>query len=153
MRDKFLEIKNYIDEIGFYDSQENFEYEHYPYLKNILDDFTAKQHEAFVEEVFEWPDHQLEFVASFLDFTDYDLKGKYESYYVFCECFSKINDVQYLEYLFGNLEVYLTQRRFLEDHLSLSIQYIINNLYLLINNSKDQRRINSCLRIIKDLES
>lgn len=138
MKDHFSEIKNYIDEIGLYDSQENFEYDHYPYLKNILDGFTAKQHEAFVEEVFEWPDHQLEFVARFLDFTDYDLKGKYESYYVFCECFSKINNLQYLEHLSMNLEIYSTQRKFFKSNLSLSVQDIINNLYLLINNVKDQ---------------
>ncbi len=152
MKDQFSEIKNYIDEIDFYDSQENFEYEHYPYLKSILDGFTAKQHDAFVEEVFEWPD-QLDFVASFLDFTDYDLKGKYESYYVFCECFSKINNVQYLEHLSVNLEIYLLQRKFFEDNLSLSVQDIINNLYLLINNLKDQSIIDSRLKIIKDLES
>lgn len=151
MNDQFLEIRDYIDNISSYDSSENFEYDHFPYLKNILDHFTAKQHDDFIEEVFKWEDHQLCFVADFLDFTEYKLKGKYESSYVFCECFSKINNVEYLRYIYFNLEVYLMQRKFFNDDLILSVDDIVNNLYLLINHLRDENSIDFCLKMIDNL--
>jgi len=151
MDNQFLEIRNYVDNIEYYDSSENFEYDHYPYLKNILENFTPKQHDDFVEEVFKWEDHQLCFLANFLDFTGYDLKGKYESSYVFCECFSKINNVEYLTCIYVNLEVYLMQRKFFKNDLVLSLDDIVNNLYLLINHLRDERSIDFCLKIIENL--
>lgn len=152
MNDQFLEIKTYIDNISSYDSSENFEYDHFPYLKNILDHFTAKQQDDFIEEVFKWEDHQLYFFADFLDFTQFILKGKYDLSYVFCECFSKINNVEYLRYIYINLEMYLMQRKFFKDDLILSVDDIVNNLYLLINHLRDENSIDFCLKMIENLK-
>ncbi|WP_336730779.1 hypothetical protein [Chryseobacterium sp. VD8] len=152
MNDQLLEIKTYIDNISSCDSSESFEYDHFPYLKNILDHFTAKQHDDFIEEVFKWEDHQLYFVADFLDFTQFILKGKYDSSYVFCECFSKINNVEYLRYIYINLEMYLMQRKFFNDDLILSVDDIVNNLYLLINHLRDENSIDFCLKMIENLK-
>ncbi|GAA5100305.1 hypothetical protein GCM10023210_38690 [Chryseobacterium ginsengisoli] len=151
MNDQFLEIKTYIDNISSNDSSENFEYDHYPFLKNILESLTPKQHDDFVKEVFKWADYQLCFIADFLDSTDYELEGKYQSSYVFCECFSKINDVEYLRYIYINLEVYLMQRKFFKNDLILSIDDIINNLYLLVNHLRDENSIDFCLKMIENL--
>ncbi|PVV59775.1 hypothetical protein [Chryseobacterium sp. HMWF035] len=152
MNDQFLEIKTYIDNISSYDSSESFEYDHFPYLKNILDHFTAKQQDDFIEEVFKWEDHQLYFFADFLDFTQFILKGKYNSSYVFCECFSKINNVEYLRYIYINLEMYLMRRKFFNDDLILSVDDIVNNLYLLINHLRDENSIDFCLKMIENLK-
>ena len=126
MKEEFLEIRNYINNISYYDSSENTKYDHYPYLKSVLENFTPKQQDDFVEEVFTWDDHELHFVADCLNFTDYELKGKFESSYVFCECFAKIDDEEYLEYLYQDLEIHLMQRKFFKNDLSLHLQDIIN---------------------------
>lgn len=152
MKEQFLEIRNYINNISYYDSSENREYDHYPYLIGVLENFTPKQQDNFVEEVFTWYDHELDFVADCLNFTDYELKGRYESSYVFCKCFAKIDNVEYLEYLYQDLELHLMQRKFFKNHLSLPIQDIINNLYLLINHLRDENSIDFCLKMIEDLK-
>lgn len=151
MNDQFLEIKNYIDSISSNDSSENFEYDHFPYFKNILDHFTAKQHDDFIEEVFKWSDFQMYIVSRFLHSSDFILPGKYDSHYVFCECFSKIDNVEYLKYLYDDLELHLMQRKFFDSDLILSNDDIIDNLYLLINHLRDERSIDHYLRIIDDL--
>lgn len=152
MKDQFLEIKNYIDNISSNDSSENFEYEHYPYLKNILENLTPKQHDDFVEEVFKSADFQMYIVSRLLHSNDFILQGKYNSDYVFCECFSKINDVEYLQYLYDDLELHLMQRKFFKNDLILSHDEIVNNLYLLINYLRDENSIDFCLRMIKNLK-
>ncbi len=152
MDNQFLEIRNYVDNIGYYDSSENFEYDHYPYLKTILENFTPKQQDDFVEEVFTWDDHELHFVADCLNFTDYELLGKYESSYVFCECFAKIDNAEYLEYLYHDLAIQVMQRKFFNNGLILSIDDIINNLYLLMNHLRDESSIDYCLKIIDELK-
>lgn len=151
MKEQFLEIRTYINNISYYSSSENHEYDHYPYLKGVLENFTPKQQDDFVEEVFTWYDHELHFVADCLNFTDYELKGRYESSYVFCECFAKIDDVEYLRYLYHDLELHLMQRKFFKNDLSLPLQDVINNLYLLINHLKDINSIEFCIKIIENL--
>lgn len=152
MDSQFLEIKNYINEISLDQPQEYNEYDHFPFILKFLDTLTPKQHDDFVEEVFTWGNHELHFVADFLDFTSYDLQGKYESAYVFCECFAKIDDVKYLEYLYNNLAIYLMHRKFFDKGLTVSIDDVINNLYLLINHLKDQNSIDFCLKIVENLD-
>lgn len=152
MDNQFLEIKNYIDNISSNDSSEDFEYGHFPYFQNILDYFTAKQHDDFIKEVFKWSDFQLYIVSRFLNSTNYILQGKYSSDYVFCMCFSKIDDVKYLEYLYFDLELSLMQRKFFVGDLILPNDDIINNLYLLINHLRDENNIDFCLRMIKNLK-
>jgi len=44
------------------------------------------------------------------------------------------------------------QRKFLKDDLILSLEDIVNNLYLLINHLKDENSINFCLKIIENLD-
>lgn len=149
MKDELLQIKNYIDEIG---ASRNFEYDFCPFLQNILDTFTAKQQDEFIKEVFKSEEPYLYFIAGFLDFTHYNLKGKYEYSYVFCECFSKIDTVDYLAYLYNSLELHLMRRKFLKDDLILSLEDIVNNLYLLINHLKDENSINFCLKIIENID-
>ncbi len=75
MKDKFTQIKNYIHEIG---ASRSFEYDFCPFLQNILDTFTAKQQDEFIKEVFKSEEPYLYFIAGFLDFTHYNLKGKYD---------------------------------------------------------------------------
>lgn len=149
MKDELSRIKNYIDEIG---ASRSFEYDFCPFLQNILDTFTAKQQDEFVKEVFKSEEPYLYFIAGFLDFTHYNLKGKYEYSYVFCECFSKIDTVDYLVYLYNSLELHLMRRKFLKNDLILSLEDIVNNLYLLINHLKDENSINFCLKIIENLD-
>ncbi|WP_139422000.1 hypothetical protein [Chryseobacterium mulctrae] len=153
MKDEFLEIRTYINNISYYDSSENREYDHYPYLKGVLENFTAKQQDDFINAIFTWYDHELYFVADCLNFTDYILKGRYESSYVFCECFAKIDNVKYLEYLYQDLELHLMHRKFFKNDLSLSLQDIINNLYLLINYLRDENSIDFCLKIIENIDN
>ncbi|GEN76851.1 hypothetical protein [Chryseobacterium hagamense] len=153
MKDEILQIKNYIDEIDVHGSSENFEYDFCPFLQNILDNYTAKQHDDFVKEIFNSEDQHLYFIARFLDFTDYDMKGKYESSYVFCECFSKINGVEYLKCLYINLELHLMQKKCFKEGLTLSLDDIVNNLYLLINHLRDKNSIDRCLEIIENLKN
>lgn len=152
MKDELLQIKNYIDEIDANGTSENFEYDFCSFLQNILDNFTAKQQDGFVTEIFKCEDPYIYFTARFLDFTGYELKGKYESSYVFCECFSKIDTVDYLAYLYNSLELHLMRRKFLKNDLILSLEDIVNNLYLLINHLKDENSINFCLKIIENLD-
>ncbi|WP_294219742.1 hypothetical protein [uncultured Chryseobacterium sp.] len=152
MKDEFLLVKNYIDKIDIHGTSENFEYDFCPFLQNILDTFTTKQQEDFIKEIFKSGDPYLYFIARFLDFTDYDLKGRYESSYVFCECFSKIERVEYLECLYDNLELHLMQRKFFKNSLILPLEDIVNNLYLLINHLKDENSIDHCLKIIDNLD-
>lgn len=150
MKDKLLQVKTYIDEIDVHGTSENFEYDFCPFLQNILHSFTSKQQDDFVEEIFKCEDPYLYFIARFLDFTDLDLKGKYESSYVFCICFSKINRVEYLEYLYYDLELHLMQRKFFKNGFILPLDDIINNLYMLINHLKDESNIDYCLKIIEN---
>lgn len=152
MKDQFLEIKTYIDNISAYDTPENFEYDHFPYLKNILDHFTSKQQDDFMEEVFKWSDFQMYVVSRFLHSSDFILQGKYNSDFVFCKCFSKINNVEYLQYLYDDLELHLMQRRFFRSDLTLSHDDIVNNLYLLINHLRDENSIDFCLKMIENLK-
>lgn len=155
MNTQFLEIRHYINYIDYkykYNSRENTEYILYPHLISILENFTPKQHDEFVEEVFTWDDHELHFVADCLNFTDYELQGKYESSYVFCECFAKIDNAEYLEYLYDDLAIQVMQRKFFKNGLILSIDDIVNNLYLLINNLRDEADIDYCLKIIDELK-
>jgi len=152
MKDQFLEIRNYINNIGYYNSSENTEYDHYPYRKGVLENFTPKQQDDFVEEVFTWHDHELDFVADCLNFTDYELKGRYESSFVFCECFAKIDNAEYLEYLYDDLVIHVMQRKFFNNDLILSIDDIVNNLYLLMNHLRHEASIDFCLKIINELK-
>lgn len=149
MKDELSQIKNYIDEIG---TSRSFEYDFCLFLQNILDTFTAKQQDEFIKEVFKSEDPYLYFIAGFLDFKHYNLKGKYEYSYVFCECFSKIDTVDYLAHLYNSLELHLMRRKLLKDDLILSLEDIVNNLYLLINHLKDENSINFCLKIIENLD-
>ncbi len=151
MKDELLRITNYIDNIDVNGTSENFEYDFCPFLQNILDTLTAEQQDDFIIEIFRYKDPYLYFIARFLDFADYNLKGRYLSSYVFCECFAKINDVEYLYCLYLNLEIHLMKRRFFTDDLVLSIPDIINNLYLLINQVRDENSIDYCLKIIENL--
>lgn len=151
MKDQFLEIRNYIDEIKLDQHEGYFEYDHFPFINNILQDLTAKQQDDFVEEVFKWTDFQMYIVSWFLHSTNFILQGKYDSDYVFCECFSKIENVEYLKYLYDDLEIHLMKRDFFDEHLILSLDNIINNLYLLINHLNDDHNIDFCLRIIENL--
>jgi hypothetical protein len=152
MKDELIQIKNYIDEIDAHGTSEHFEYDFCPFLQNILDTCTVKQHDDFVKEIFNSEDQHLYLIARFLDFTDYDMKGKYESSYVFCECFSKIDGVEYLECLYINLELHLMQKKFFKEGLTLSLDDIVNNLYLLINHLRDKNSIDRCLEIIENLK-
>jgi hypothetical protein len=104
-----------------------------------------------VEEVFKSADFQMYIVSRFLHSNDFILQGKYNSDYVFCECFSKINDVEYLQYLYDDLELHLMQRKFFKNDLILSINDIIDNLYLLTNHLRDKNSIDFCLKIIENL--
>lgn len=52
MKDEFLEIRDYIDKIKLNQNEGYFEYDHFPFIKNILQDFTPKQQDDFVEQVF-----------------------------------------------------------------------------------------------------
>ncbi len=151
MKDELLQVKNYIDDISVKGTSENFEYDFCPFLQNILDALTAEQQDNFIGELLRCKDSCLYFIARFLDFTDYNLKGKYLSSYVFCECFAKINDLECLECLYFNLKIHLMRRRFFTDDLVLSIPDIINNLYLLINHVRDGNSIDHCLKIIENL--
>ncbi|WP_404984872.1 hypothetical protein ACI513_15975 [Chryseobacterium sp. M5] len=153
MKDQFLEIRNYIDEIKLDQHEGYFEYDHFPFINNILQDLTAKQQDDFVEEVFKWTDFQMYIVSWFLHSTNFILQGKYDSDYVFCECFAKIDNVEYLEYLYQDLELHLMQRKFFKNDLSLSLQDIINNLYLLINYLRDENSIDFCLKIIENIDN
>lgn len=152
MKEELIQIKNYIDEIDAYGTSEHFEYDFCPFLQNILGTYTAKQHDNFVKEIFNSEDQHLYLIARFLDFTDYDMKGKYESSYVFCECFSKINTVEYLGYLYDGLELHLMRRKFFKEGLTLSLDNIVNNFYLLINHLRDENSIDYCLKIIGNLD-
>ncbi|KAA0129184.1 hypothetical protein FY557_06365 [Chryseobacterium sp. SN22] len=152
MKDELLQIKNYIDNIDDHGTSENFEYGFCAFLQNILDTFTAKQQDDFVKQVFKSEDSYLYFIAWFLDFTNYTLKGKFQSSYVFCQCFSKIGRVEYLRYLYDNLEFHLIRRKLFKDDLILSFHDIVNNLYLLINHLQDEKSIDFCLKIIENLD-
>lgn len=155
MDSQFLEIRHYINDVDYkykYNSRENIEYILYPYLISVLENFTPKQQDDFVEEVFTWDDHELYFVADCLHFTDYELQGKYESSYVFCECFAKINDEEYLEYLYHDLAIQVMQRKFFKNGLVLSIDDIVNNLYQLMNHLRYESSIDFCLEIIDELK-
>ncbi len=153
MKDELLQVKNYIDEINIHGTSENFEYDFCPFLQNVLDSFTPKQQDDFVREVLQCEDPYLYFIAGFLDFTFYNLKGNYEYSYVFCECFSKISNVEYLKYLYNSLELHLMRRKFIKDDLILPLDDIVNNLYLLINHLKDENNIDFCIRIIENLDN
>ncbi|WP_262149339.1 hypothetical protein [Chryseobacterium foetidum] len=152
MDNHYLEIKNYINAISLDQPQEYYEYDHFPFIVKFLDTLTPKQQDDFVEEVFTWDDHELHFVADCLNFTEYELQGKYESSYVFCECFAKIDNAEYLEYLYHDLAIQVMQRKFFKNGLVLSIDGIVNNLYLLMNSLRDESSINYCLKIIAELE-
>lgn len=60
--------------------------------------------------------------------------------------------MEYLRYLYQDLELHLIQRKFFKNDLILSIDDIINNLYLLINYLRDENSIDFCLRMIKNLK-
>lgn len=155
MDSQFLEIRNFINNTDYkykYYSSENREYDDYPYLIIVLENFTAKQQDDFVEELFTWDDHELYFVADCLNFTDYELQGKYESSYVFCECFAKIDNAEYLEYLYDALAIQVMHRKFFKNGLILSVEDIVNNLYLLINHLRHEGSIDYCLEIINELK-
>lgn len=74
MKDEFLEIRNYIDRIKLDQHEGYFEYEHFPFINNILQNLTTKEHDDFVEEVFTWTDYQLYIIAEFLHSTNYTYK-------------------------------------------------------------------------------
>lgn len=150
MKYEFLKIKKYIDGIMLDNSQEYFIYEHFPYIQNVLNIFTAKEQDYFIEELFTWSDYYLYIISEFLNSNNFKLKGKYNSGYVYCECFSKINDVEYLKYLVGDLELQLA---FCNNKNELSVSGIVNNLYLVINNMKDVSVIDKYLKMIGNLKN
>lgn len=80
------------------------------------------------------------------------MQGKYESSFVFCECFAKIDNAEYLEYLYDDLAIHVMQRKFFNNDLILSIDDIVNNLYILMNHLRDENSIDACLRIIENLK-
>lgn len=146
MKYDFLKIKNYIEEINIYDTQENFEYDHFPFIHSVLSVFSVKEQDDFVENLFTWSEYDLYIISYFLYSTNFKLKGKYNSGYVYCECFSKINELNYLQYLAGDLEIQLV---FCNNKNSLSVNEIVSNLYLVIQNTKDVNLIDNYLKIIE----
>jgi len=44
------------------------------------------------------------------------------------------------------------QRKFFNDDLILSVDDIVNNLYLLINHLRDENSIDFCLKMIENLK-
>lgn len=150
MKDQFLTLKNYISEINLDDPQEYFEYDHFPFIQNILHDLTPEEQNDFVNEVFTWSDYEQYIIACFLSSTDFKLQGKYDSGYVFCECFSKIGEVKYLIDLAQNLDIQLIICKSRND---LSVSSIINNLYTVINSIKDVNWIDHYLEIIDRINS
>ncbi|PQA92354.1 hypothetical protein B0A69_15010 [Chryseobacterium shigense] len=150
MKHKFLEIKDYIDGISLDHAQEHFEDNHFPFIQNRVSGLTTQEEEDFIEFVFNWSDFQMYIISYLLDHTNFKLKGKYHSGYVFCECFSKINNVDYLKLLAQSLELELT---FCKNKIGLSINEITNNLYWVINTIKDKSWIDSYLKIIENLNT
>lgn len=150
MKDQFLIIKNYINEISLDDPQEYFEYDYFPFIQNVLNDLTSKEQDNFAEKVFTWPKYEQYIIAYFLSSTDFKLKGKHDSGYVFCECFSKIDEVEYLTDLAQNLEIQLIMCK---NKNELSVPSIINNLYVVINSIKDVSRIDHYLKIINEIST
>ena len=148
MKDTYLEIKDYINRMLIDEYQEHFEYEHFPFMQNILNNFTVEEENNLVEDIFTWTNHQKYVIAYFLETTNYKLKGKYNSAYVFCECFSAIEGVEYLAHLSQNLEI---QLMFCKNKEDLSIEKIVNNLYVVINHTKDTDWIEHYLKIIDEI--
>jgi len=150
MKDQFLIIKNYINEISLDDPQEYFEYDYFPFIRNILNDLIQKEQDDFVEKIFTWSGYEQYIMAYFLSSTDFKLKGKYDSGYVFGECFSKIDEVEYLTDLARDLEIQLL---ICKNRNELPVPSIINNLYVVINNIKDLSWIDHYLKIISKISA
>ncbi|MFZ4931839.1 hypothetical protein [Chryseobacterium sp. Mn2064] len=139
-------IHDYIEEIRLDSAREHFEYEHFPFIQNILNGFTMNEQEDCIKEIFSWSEFHLYTIADFLNTTGFQFKGALDSGYVFCTCFAKINNVGFLTYLGQDLEI---QLKFCKR--DLPFQEIMDNIYIVIANTKDEEWIEHYLQIIENI--
>lgn len=93
------EIENYISK-NENDDPGSWEYGHTPYLTNVLSGLNENDSKLFSKQVLTWKEYNLYEIADPIIFCS----NKYlESDYLYIQIFSKIENIEYLEYLVQNV--------------------------------------------------
>lgn len=146
MKDQFSVIHNYIEGMSLDSPPEHFEYDHFPFIQEVLNGFTGDEQDDCIKEIFSWSEFHWYTIADFLSTTGFQLKGELDSGYVFCECFAKINNVVYLTYLGQSLEIQLNFCK-----RDWPIQEIVSNIYIIIASLKDEKWMDHYFKIIENI--
>lgn len=98
MNNPGLELRQFIEDRKN-DSGEDWEYIYTPQIENIINELDEKQTEEFCKEIWSWPELNLYELADPILATS----NKYfDGFQVYMKIFSKISDLEKLEYLAEN---------------------------------------------------